>query len=218
MTEWKLHMLNARLQLTGHHEVISKICNDVEQRLKHVEASPPLDIVVRAADEPQPPEFAVNGSSFGPGRMELVIDCARDDLDRALPDALEKTILHELAHVLRWDGPGYGHTLGEALVSEGLAQHFVHHFMDCPSEPWEIALHEKALRAQAKRALQDFDSKDYWHGEWFFGSGELPNWTGYALGNRIVGDHLMSRPAATALSLAMEPASSFRANLADLAE
>ncbi|MFD2813587.1 DUF2268 domain-containing putative Zn-dependent protease [Paracoccus aerius] len=44
---------------------------------------------------------------------------------RFAPDAFGRALVRQLAHLLRWNGPGYGRSLGEALVSEGLAGHFV---------------------------------------------------------------------------------------------
>nr|WP_274517589.1 DUF2268 domain-containing putative Zn-dependent protease [Pseudomonas sp. GM18] len=42
---------------------------------------------------------------------------------------LHRQIVHEVHHCLRIAGPGYGWTLGEALVSEGLAGQFVRHLL-----------------------------------------------------------------------------------------
>ena len=51
-------------------------------------------------------------------------------------------------------GPGYGITLAEALVTEGLADHFVAEaFPDTPPQPWDHALSaEQETRALAKGA------------------------------------------------------------------
>ena len=43
-------------------------------------------------------------------------------------------------HCLRNAGPGYGQSLGEALVSEGLAGQFVNRLYGTPPEPWEKAV------------------------------------------------------------------------------
>ncbi|WP_406721174.1 DUF2268 domain-containing putative Zn-dependent protease [Thioclava litoralis] len=48
---------------------------------------------------------------------------------------LLRVLLHEYHHVLRGDGPGYGRSLEEALVSEGLAQLFVHQVLDVLPAP-----------------------------------------------------------------------------------
>ncbi|MES0476805.1 MULTISPECIES: DUF2268 domain-containing putative Zn-dependent protease [Citrobacter freundii complex] len=42
-----------------------------------------------------------------------------------------------LHHAARWQGPGYGSTLGEALVSKGLADHFSLELFGGEPELWE---------------------------------------------------------------------------------
>jgi hypothetical protein len=41
-----------------------------------------------------------------------------------LPQHLALTLAHELHHTVRWKGPGYGHTLFQAMITEGLADRF----------------------------------------------------------------------------------------------
>jgi uncharacterized protein YjaZ len=90
-------------------------------------------------------------------------------------------------------GPGYGRTLGQALVSEGLAGHFTRLLLHNPPEPWECAVTDDALEAHwpDKETL----AKPYNHAEWFFGvGGQRPRWLGYTLGYRIVADWLAVTP------------------------
>jgi hypothetical protein len=89
-------------------------------------------------------------------------------------------------------GPGYGITLAEALVSEGLADHFVADaFPDTPPQPWDNALaadQETALWRKAQSVLEV--PAGYNHRTWFFGGGDLPRWAGYTLGYRIAEAYL----------------------------
>ena len=90
-------------------------------------------------------------------------------------------------HCLRMGGPGYGRTLGEALVSEGLAGHFVARALGSPPEPWERAVDEAALLRHRPDAAT-LGAAPYDHAGWFFGlSGHRPRWLGSTLGHRIVG-------------------------------
>ena len=75
-------------------------------------------------------------------------------------------------------GPGYDRTLGEALVSEGLAGHFVQRLFGNPPEPWEHAV----------------------------GVGEYPRWLGYTLGYAIVGKWLGSAREPDVATLVNVPA------------
>ncbi len=168
-------------------------------------------MVLRAADHPMPPALEVSGGSYGPGRVELVLDTAAlVPGSAALRDQLRRTLWHEAHHVLRWDGPGYGQTLGEALVSEGLAQVFVHERMDCPPEPWEVAVPPEGCEAFRAAARAGFDDAGYDHDAWFFGAGDMPDALGYAFGALMVRRALAGAPGETALSLARHGADWFR--------
>jgi Predicted Zn-dependent protease (DUF2268) len=217
MGTWSIHLLNARGKLDGYVGRVTRALARAEADLRDVCHSVMVDIIVRAAEGPQPPEFAVLGWSFQAGKIELKLDIHNPNLGAVLEPALRKTVFHEFHHVLRWDGPGYGETLGEALVSEGLAQHFVHQLEACAPEPWEIAVPRSRLKEYAPKAGASYDDSEYSHSEWFFGSGDLPNWLGYSLGHRLVGDYLRDHPESSPLLLACEPAASFRPYLAGIA-
>ena len=84
----------------------------------------------------------------------------------------------------------YGRTLGEALVSEGLAGRFVGHVLGTLPEPWDIAFDDDMLASQAPSAAE-LAGRNHEHGAWFFGiGGRKPRWLGYTLGFQIVGDWL----------------------------
>ena len=97
------------------------------------------------------------------------------------------TLAHELHHSSRIrTGPGYGMTLGEALVTEGLADHFVDEaFPTTPPQPWDKALTEEQEHALWQRAEPEL-WRAYDHRLWFFGDSGIPRWAGYSLGYSIV--------------------------------
>lgn len=206
---WTLHLLNARGRLSGIEAELRTALAEAEARLGAVAPAVALDVVIRAMDHPMPPALRVTGASYGPGRMELGIDLTQGGAEGLRHEVL-KAVYHEFHHVLRWDGPGYGDRLGEALVSEGLAQVFVHEMMDCPPEPWEVMPPGVDLAALCQRAHAEFDATGYDHEAWFFGAGDLPNGTGYALGRMLVARVLAERPGQTALAMAGEAAAGFR--------
>ena len=59
---------------------------------------------------------------------------------------LRRHVAHEVHYCLRMGGPGYGRSLGEALVSEGLAGRFVAKLFGNAPEPWECAIDAAALK------------------------------------------------------------------------
>lgn len=142
------------------------------------------------------PEVGVGGFTDGDGNVFLSIDdTPPGGVSKSLNTWLPALVAHELHHSSRIRmGPGYGQTLGEALVSEGLADRFAQEvFPATPTAPWSNAfpkVREAALWRLARREL--FVGRGtYDHVGWFFGGGsEVPRWTGYTLGWRIAGAYL----------------------------
>jgi uncharacterized protein YjaZ len=127
---------------------------------------------------------------------------ATRDLAKSLRVWLPREIAHELDHTARIQvGPGYGSTLLDELVTEGMADAFsLQSSFETPRIPWDHALtkaQERTVWARARRHLgQNVD-----HAEWFFGSGDLPRWTGYTIGFDIVSSYLRMHPGTTAADL-----------------
>jgi hypothetical protein len=136
------------------------------------------------------PELGVGGST-NPETGDVLVSIdgtPPGGLKAALATWIPATLAHELHHSSRIRiGPGYGNTLAEALVTEGLADHFVAEaFPDTPPQPWDHALsgdQEAELWRKAQPVLER--PWGYDHRAWFFGGDDLPHWAGYTLGYRI---------------------------------
>ena len=181
---------------------------------------------VTAICEPQPivftlkadrtraiPRFGFGGSCYDPCAIKLSFDTKNSNVHDHLGETLERTIAHEYHHALRWAGPGYGAKLGAALVSEGLAGHFVRQLYGSPPEPWERALPEDELAPWRERAIEMFDARDHGHARWFFGADGYPPWLGYTLGYNMIGRYLAAHRNRSALDLAHERYGAFRSGL-----
>lgn len=201
MPFWQIHFLNARHGLTRiMPELRQTAAQAVALAGAHAEL-PDFDLIVRAGEGI--PEWGVGGYAPGAGVVELTLNPARFD-----PEPVIRTLLHEFHHLIRWDGPGYGRSLGEALVSEGLAGHFVRQVLGGPPDPWDAT---PVTQAVAKRAITEWARRDYHHAEWFFGAGGgLRRWVGYGLGHRLAGLYLDLHEGETPASLALIGAEGFR--------
>lgn len=213
MPTWTIHLVNARGQFGASAAVIRRACAEAEQRMAAVAAPLALDIVI-SGGRPPPGSMRVSGHCYEPGVIGLRVDLGPGLPGESLHDEVLKTLFHEAHHALRWEGPGYGDTLGGALVSEGLAQRFVHEMMDCPPEPFEHAVAPSICEAYRPHALARFEDTDYDHEGWFLGAAAIPNWLGYTLGLRMVDRFLAAHPHLTALRLAHADAEIFRPTLA----
>jgi hypothetical protein len=141
------------------------------------------------------PEIGVGGLTHpATGEVSVWIDAAPPGgLKAALEMWVPATLAHELHHSSRVrTGPGYGITLAEALVTEGLADHFVAEaFPGTPPQPWDHALSADQETDLWRKAQPILDVPGgYDHRAWFFGGSDLPRWAGYTLGYRIVQAYL----------------------------
>ncbi|REJ85725.1 MAG: hypothetical protein DWQ36_22690 [Acidobacteria bacterium] len=155
------------------------------------------------------PGWGLGGYTLSDSEIEIVLDPQRSDLASLIAERLPLVTAHELHHVVRWRGPGPYVTLLEALVFEGLADHFALDLVGGPVPPWIDAFPESQDALYLARAEPELDAA-FDFGRWFFGFGDLPRWTGYTLGFRLVGDYIAAHPGSSAASLVHARADVFR--------
>lgn len=174
----------------GNHfstELAAKICEVAQAALdlqaQHLQLDG-VDVAVYASPWVIP-ELGLSGYAPLGHWMQLTLDPQNPNFAACWERELPPMLAHELHHVRRNQGVGYGSTLLEALVSEGLAQHYE---AQARGEPPIYARPLGDLEALWLRAQQEFHSP-YDHSSWFFGSpqADLPRWSGYALGFELVG-------------------------------
>lgn len=211
MPQIALHFLNARGQLSSLQTWLEGALSETFSRSARLLPLGTVDVVVKAGTFVIPEKGHV-GWAPEPGLIYLTVDPDHPSLRANEHNAIERMFAHELHHCARWDGPGYGKTLGDALTSEGLAGHFAQELYGAPPEPWEC-VPITVLRAHVADAAKAWEQVDYDHSAWFFGTGPLPRWLGYSLGYQIVARYLAAHTAASASSLVHAKAEEFRAML-----
>lgn len=155
--------------------------------------------------------YGVGGFTPSAATVEIYVDPEFPSLAQVLPDRLRFIAAHELHHAKRWSGPGYGRTLLEAMVSEGLADRFAVELLGTAAPPWSNAFPAEQTTRYLALARPELDSAAYDHDRWFFGpSAALPRWTGYTLGFRLVEAYQATHAGATAAGLVNTPAAQFR--------
>ncbi|MDO5368880.1 DUF2268 domain-containing putative Zn-dependent protease [Paracoccus sp. (in: a-proteobacteria)] len=200
MPYWQVHFLNARHALTGiMPEVRAAVAESVALAAGHL-GLPDFDLVVQAGDGGS--DWGVLGAARAPGVIELTLSPAR-----FAPDLLIRRMVRELHHLVRWEHPGYGRSLGEALVSEGLAGHFVARVLGGPPDPWDVTTPPSGL---AKRAMTEWAWREFDRGLWFEGRGNIRKWAGYGLAHRLLAEHLAREPDLDPLDLIHAPAETLR--------
>ena len=160
--------------------------------------APTLAVELRHAPGRVIPEIGLVGYAPSATHFSLTFDSTNPHFAPSLADGtLRRQVAHEVHHCLRHAGPGYGQSLGEAVVSEGLAGQFVNRLYGTPPELWERAVEAKV----AWRFLPDdreLASPMHDHNAWFFGvGGRYPRWLGYTLGYLIAGRWRALNPEAS---------------------
>jgi Predicted Zn-dependent protease (DUF2268) len=126
-----------------------------------------------------------------------------------LPEALA----HEIHHAVRiLTGPGFGDTLGQFLVSEGMASAFFHQAFPGTDGPWDIALtpvQEHTLWDRAQPLLTQGGVPLY--SQWFFGGDGVAKWAGFTIGYHIAEDYIRHHAGTSAASLVDTPAATILA-------
>lgn len=187
MENWTIHWLEAAGDLSGQRGAIREAVRTAHDLLAARMDPPRLDITVQRLRGQTIPETGDAGFAVRDSLFTMTIDPENPNFAANLAEGgLVRTVLHEVNHCLRMGGPGYGRTLGEALVSEGLAGHFVGWLVGNAPESWERAVDLDALRADPIDAGL-LDAPRYDHTAWFFGAADRPRWYGYTLGYRMVG-------------------------------
>lgn len=186
MKNWNLHWLQAAGDLDRIAQAARTELSSAHAALAPFLEPPDLDILIERSSEGVIAELGLAAVALTPNRISVLIDPDHDAIEKSLADgALQRRVVHSVHQALRQAGPGYGYTLGGALVSEGLAGLFVRLVLNSPPEPWETALSNEDLRI-VWPTQRDLISHGYDHAAWFSGSANLPRWTGYTIARHLV--------------------------------
>jgi len=169
---------------------------------------PDVDVLIERVAGSGIPGIGFGGHCFRRGALTIHVD--PDDFGfRKSLDAGQfgRTLAHEFHHCLRHAGAGYGKTLGEAMVSEGLADYFVLEAMGGEPPVWCTALHSDDWASVLAAATEELLSDHYNHFQWFFGQDAVwPRWAGYTIGFQLVEHYLADHPELLPSRMAGTPA------------
>ncbi len=184
------HLLIAgNKKLTQRRALLQQVVRHALQRiLPLLHSTHAVDVVFSVNPQATIPEFGIGGYTPNAHTIFISLDPKHPKFISSLKTQLPRTLAHELHHTIRWIDPGYGQTLGEALVTEGLAANFELEVFGKKPNMWDLAVRGKKLQQLYQRATRELRSSQYNHNEWFFGSERrnIPRWAGYALGFHIV--------------------------------
>ena len=198
------HFLTATGRFNAYVQDIKKISDETISKVTNILRVDTVDIVFVDNPKYTIPEIGIGGKTVNPNYIIISLNPSFSDFQRTLHVELMSTLAHELHHAARWQAVGYGVTLLEAMISEGLADHFAIEITSRKDvQLWDHALDNKQIEVFSKKAKAYYDDKSYNHSAWFFGSKKMkiPRWTGYTLGFEIIKNYLQNNLGETSASL-----------------
>lgn len=204
-----LHILRASGGFEPYFEILERTIKRAVEKTAGYISLHPIDIVVYDNPRQVVPGFGHGGRTNNPHTIHVSLDPSFPDFKHVIKKEIPRTISHELHHAVRWKVVGYGTTLLERFVSEGLATHFEQDMWGGTPSPWATALDINSLVAVNELAKSEYTSTTFNHSRWFYGTGDLPRWAGYSLGFHLVEQYLKKHPEETAAILVSAPAETF---------
>ena len=214
--DWTLHFLEAEGTLAPWRERLAAEACQTHDRLATLLAPdlgmPRIDMLIQRLPGQAIPELGMGGHSYRRGCMSITLDPDNQAFAASLGDGqFSRLLTHEVHHCMRYDALGYGETLGEALVSEGLADQFDCEAHTKPGQPWTDALTRAQWPDVLARMEPNLSTNIYSftdHAAWFYGrlgDKPIPRWSGYSVGFHLVGAYLAANPQTRASRMAGTP-------------
>ncbi|KSV65301.1 hypothetical protein N183_07260 [Sinorhizobium sp. Sb3] len=213
MLDLRVHFLEAYGSLAAWREQILRQVDETAERVgarvPAADSAAPIDIVVENRPGETIPELGVAGSCYRRGLVYLTLDPDNENFHASLAAGeLRRMLTHELHHSFRHATCGYGSKLGEALVTEGLADAFDVEINGGDGHPWNHAIAAGDWADLLERAERELWAEGYDHAGWFFGCDRaLPRWAGYTIGYHLVKTYLAANPDAHPSQMTATPAS-----------
>lgn len=187
----KIHILEQSKKLIPLKDKIQKAYQEIIPIIESKIKLPDIDIVVADNPEGAIPEIGIGGNSPTANLIYINTDPDFPNIEDKIVEEIKSTLAHECHHCARAEHFYYGNNLLEALITEGLADHFDLEINGGDPKPWSMALDDNQLNNLLELAKKEFDNQNYDHSKWFFGTdSEIPKWAGYSIGFKIVGDYL----------------------------
>jgi len=159
-----------------------------------------VEFRVTVFPEPTMPHSGMSGVAPDTEHIYLLLNPRNENLTWGIREELIPTVVHEFHHTMRHRTEGYGKTLYEALISEGLAEHFTMELIG-RVPPWASGAGEMDFEYWLSLAKKIWFDSTYNYSAWFTGRDSIPPGTGHRLGAWIVEKYLKANPQERASKL-----------------
>ncbi len=197
------HFLLASGDLAPYKNVIQDVLDSTVKAVESHIPLPSVDVIFYQSPKAAIAGYGVGGRTLNSHEIFIAVDVQTKDFPTLVHDRMMRSLCHEFHHAARLIQTGPWTSVGENIVSEGLAQVFAEEMDHQPPAPWSVALSSQVLEAYLRQARNMFHDETYDHFAWFYGSQptEIPKWTGYSVGYAFVKNYLQKHPRETAATL-----------------
>lgn len=187
------YILESSGSLTEFKTIIKDSLECGIEKINSVLSLSNIDVVVE--DNPRSTIQQIGVGGFAPTKnlVHICIDPKFKNLNKTLYTEMVSTLAHKFNHCVRETALGNSRkNLLEALITDGLADHFDMEITGGEPRPWNVVRGGENLQKLLKKAEVEFLNEKYNHQIWFFGSddGVIPKWTGYTHGYYLVGEYM----------------------------
>jgi len=209
----KIHTLSSSKDLSPFAKELRLVTKSVERLMKKFIPHGNIDVVFYDNPGEALKENGIGGYTPCANVIFFSMDPRNPKFSAGIKKELPYLLAHEINHAIRFRTPIPKETLFEAIISEGLADHFAMEVLGRKNPPaWSTALTPKQKKEFLKRAPKEWNLPTYDHNAWFYGSAtkKIPRWTAYTLGYDLVAAYLQKHPEIKASELISAKASIFR--------
>lgn len=206
------HILLSSKDLNPFVDELVSVTKSVEILIKKIILPGDIDVVFYDNPGATLKENGIGGYTPCANVIFFSLDPRNPKFREGIKNDLAFTLAHEINHAIRFRDPILKETLFEAMISEGLADHFAMEIIKRKKPPaWSTALTNKQKKEFLKRASKEWNETTYNHDAWFYGSEKekIPRWTAYSLGYDIVATYLQKHLKISASRLISAKASVF---------
>lgn len=157
------------------------------------------------------PETGMSGYTPNRNLVYLYVDSGVEISE----DETFYTLMHEFSHAKRYEKQGYGETLFDSMIFEGIGVALEDEESSGQGSFLSNYIKDKDNRALFEKVASSFDEHDFDRFYWFIQeSDDMPRWTGYRVGYYIVTE-FMKKTNKKASELVLEDFDSFRKFVSD---
>lgn len=209
----KIHILSGSKKLVPFKTEIRLLTKSIENSVKKLISIGDIDVVFYYNPGMVSKKNGIGGSSPCANVIFVPLNPGNPGFLLGLKKDFPYVLAHEINHAIRFRTPIPKQTLFEAMISEGLADHFAIEVTKRKRpQLWSNALTNKQKKFFFEKASKEWDNETLHHYSWFYGSKtkKIPRWTAYTLGYDIVDSYLRKYPELSASKLISTSASTFR--------